>query len=187
MKIAITGTHGAGKSTLSYVLASQFKLIGKNVKIIQEVARACPFPINEGMSKEAAIWIFLEHARKELEAEKKHEIVVCDRTLYDSFVYAKHFNLFDRNDPDTEFERLAYARLQDYDKIFFVEPTMPLLVDNVRSPDEEFRNSVHGIFEGIIHSLSNVVKIDQKLIFEDKEIWKSYCQQLLSPLSLALI
>lgn len=186
MKIAITGTHGAGKSTLSYVLASQFKLMGKNVKIIQEVARTCPFPINEGMSKEAAIWIFLEHARKELEAEKKHEIVVCDRTLYDSFVYAKHFKLFELDDPDTQFERLAYERLKDYDKIFFVEPTLPLLVDNVRSPDEEFRDSVHAIFEGVIQTLSNVEKIDQKLIFEDREIWKSYCQQLQLPLSLAL-
>src|SRR6188768_4363959 len=95
MKIAIVGTHGTGKSTLSYNLASYYKMKGKTVKIVQEVARSCPFPINEKMTIEAAKWIYLEHSRKELEASK-NEICIGDRSVFDSFAYAEYFDLQDK-------------------------------------------------------------------------------------------
>lgn len=172
MKIAIVGTHGTGKSTLSYLLASHYKKQGKNVKIIQEVARNCPFPINHGMTKEAALWIFYEHSKKELEAVEKHEVVICDRSAYDSLVYAKYFNLT----KDELLSELSYqvSYLGDYDKIIFVRPDIPLQTDGVRSSDQEFQNGIDQIFSDKIKYFSHI-EIKSSQIFDKEESWKYFC------------
>lgn len=171
MKIAIVGTHGTGKSTLSYLMASHYKKKGKNVKIIQEVARSCPFPINHGMTVEAAKWIYYEHARKELEAEAKHDIVIGDRSVYDSFVYAMHFELVC---PELRsLDILAHKHLQAYDRVFFVRPDIPLQTDGTRSPDVEFQRSVDEIFANVINVSHVSIKSSQ--IFDKEESWKQYC------------
>src|SRR6187402_3717402 len=95
--IAITGTHGTGKTTLSFQLAAEYKKLGANVKVIQEVARCCPFPLNEHMTRETALWIYHEHSKKELEACRDHDVVICDRTKFDSFVYAEAMNITFQN------------------------------------------------------------------------------------------
>ena len=55
MKIGISGTHGTGKSFLVYELANKYKLDypNKEVTVITEVARQCPFEINQGASLQA--------------------------------------------------------------------------------------------------------------------------------------
>ena len=88
-KIAITGTHGAGKTTLCFMMAGYYKKLGYNVNVVQEVARKCPFPINENMSEEAVLWIYHEHVKTELEVSRNHDIVISDRTFYDSFIYGR--------------------------------------------------------------------------------------------------
>ena len=45
MKVAFIGSHGVGKTTLSYDLAAQLKRRGANVDIVKEVARLSPLPI----------------------------------------------------------------------------------------------------------------------------------------------
>lgn len=175
MKIAIVGTHGTGKSTLSYLLASHYKKQGKNVKIIQEVARSCPFPINHGMTLEAAKWIYYEHARKELEAEAKHEIVIGDRSVYDSFVYASYFNL---NYSDImDLEMIAAEHLSSYDKIIFVRPDIPLQTDGTRSADIEFQKGIDDIYSEFMMQdcVDSYIQINSSQIFDPQESWKQYC------------
>lgn len=171
MKIAIIGTHGTGKSTLSYLMAAYHKKMGKNVKVVQEVARSCPFPINHGMTKEAALWIYLEHSRKELEAEHKHDVVICDRSVYDSFAYAKYFGLMD--DELSSFEESAYKHLHTYDKIIFVKSDLPLQTDGVRPNDKEFQKGVDDIITERIRNL-NKIEIKSSEIFEEFS-WTLLC------------
>lgn len=172
MKIAIVGSHGTGKSTLSYLMASHYKKQGMNVKIIQEVARSCPFPINHGMTEKAAKWIYYEHARKELEAEAKHEIVIGDRSVYDSFVYAQYFNL---NAADIiDLDILAHDHLSTYNRIIFVRPDIPLQTDGTRSPDLEFQKGIDEIFSDVIRG-HNPIEIKSSQIFDPEESWKQYC------------
>ena len=171
MKIAIIGTHGTGKSTLSYLMAAHYKKEGKNVKVVQEVARTCPFPINHWMTKEAALWIYLEHSRKELEAEHKHDVVVCDRSVYDSFAYAKYFGLIDAE--LESFEEAAFKHLYTYDKLIFIRPDMPIQTDGIRPTDKEFQQGVDEIIRKRIEPL-NVTEIKSSEIFEEFN-WTLLC------------
>lgn len=170
MKIAIVGTHGVGKTTLSFALAKHYKQLGKNVKIIQEVARICPFPINEGMSREAAEWIYHEHSKKELEANKDHEIVIGDRSTCDSFAYAKHFKL----NLNIMQVNQAIWHLGTYDKLIFVRPDIPLQPDGIRSIDLEFQKSIDDILSSWLIGYSPI-QIKSSQIFDSEDSWKQFC------------
>lgn len=140
-KIALIGTHGSGKTTYSYQLANEYKLQGKSVKIVQEVARSCPFPLNEKMSKEACLWIYLEHARKELEALKNHDVVICDRSVIDSFIYALSMNCYEK-DLDLYFQS-AEEGMKSYEQIIYIEPSgVNPFADGFRSTDLNFQEKV---------------------------------------------
>lgn len=171
MKIAILGTHGTGKTTLSYHIAAYYKSQGKNVKIIQEVARSCPFPINEKMTIEAAKWIYLEHSRKELEASK-FSVIIGDRSVFDSFVYAQYFKITD--DVLDRYKKVALAELDHYDRLIFVRPDMQLHNDGVRSVDKEFQSSIDEIFESILEK-KETIQLSTSIIFDKDSAWMQYC------------
>jgi thymidylate kinase len=141
--IAITGTHGTGKTTLSFQLAAEYKKLGANVKIIQEVARSCPFPLNADMTVETAHWIYYEHSKKELEACRDHDVVICDRTSFDSFVYAECLDL----DINIGLKDCALSHLYDYDLVYFIRPDKEINPDNVRSVDPDFQYKIDRLFE----------------------------------------
>lgn len=171
MKIAVIGTHGTGKSTLSYFLASYYKMQGKNVKIVQEVARSCPFPINDGLTKESVLWIYHEHSRKELEASKLFDVAICDRSSFDSFVYAKHFNIFDEG-MQSSFIEAKKNLMTGYDHVIFVRPDMPLHADGVRSTNQYFQDSVDHIFsENLIGVRYHEIK-SSNIFREGIDVWK---------------
>lgn len=171
MKIAIIGTHGTGKTTLSYQIAAYYKAQGKNVKIVQEVARSCPFPINEKMTVKSAKWIYLEHARKELEASK-YEVIICDRSVYDSFAYAEYFEISDAL--LQKYRKTALSQLDEYDRIIFVRPDSYIHDDKMRSIDLEFQTSVDAIFhESLINK--ETIQIPTSIIFSKDSKWMQYC------------
>lgn len=140
--IAITGTHGTGKTTLSFLLAAEYKKLGANVKIIQEVARSCPFPLNDKMTVETAHWIYYEHSKKELEACHDHDIVICDRTSFDSFVYAEYLDL----DINVNLKECAKSHLFDYDNLYLVIPDIELKSDGIRSQEPKFQTEIDYMF-----------------------------------------
>lgn len=143
-KIAIIGTHSTGKTTLSYILAAEQKKLGKSVKIIQEVARSCPYPLNEGMTRECCLWIYHEHVKKELEAIQKFDTVICDRSAVDSFMYAKARKCFDCMDTYMHHSFLAAIQwMNTYDEIIWVRPNSSNPApDGIRSIDKKFQMSV---------------------------------------------
>lgn len=171
MRIAIVGTHGTGKTTLSYQIAAYYKRQGKNVKIIQEAARGCPFAINENMTIEAAKWIYLEHSRKELEA-CKYEVIVSDRSSYDSFAYAEHFGLTD--DMLERYRWVSIKELDTYDRLIFIRPNTQIQKDGMRSTDRDFQASIDSIFEKVLKH-KRYIEFTSSDVFKEQEEWIHFC------------
>src|SRR5512145_1893549 len=78
MKLALIGTHGVGKTTLAYDICALRKKQGQNVELVTEVARRCPFPVNEGTTLEAQLWILHTQIADELAAGQRAQTVICD-------------------------------------------------------------------------------------------------------------
>ena len=68
LKLAFVGTHGVGKTTLCFDLASQLKRLDLGVDLVKEVARRCPLPINEETTLDAQAWILHTQIAEEMAA-----------------------------------------------------------------------------------------------------------------------
>jgi len=168
MKIAIIGTHGTGKTTLAYVIATAAKQKGVNVKLVQEVARTSPFPLNEDFDIDCAHWIITSQIKRELSAKaEKSEMIICDRSSIDPICYLK---AVDKPTPKYEaLEDFADEWMKTYDKIIFVYPTGEKLdFDGVRCMDDEYQLEVHDNFlEYIERSKMAVTLFPASKIFEN--------------------
>ena len=87
MKIAFIGSHGVGKTTLCYDLASALKRQGASVDIVKEVARLSPLPINRQTSVDAQTWILMTQVAEEIRSASQNDVVVCDRSVLDNYAY----------------------------------------------------------------------------------------------------
>lgn len=173
-KIALTGTHGVGKTTLAHQICVALKEQNTNVTIVEEKARSCPFPINEAATTQTEIWMIHTQIRAELQAmASRYECAVVDRCSLDAIVY-----WHDRNTPDTYFEKLRDAAIQwvqtEYDMIILVEPssdTDHFAVDAVRDSGIPYRNRIRDLFREYIHTFpphiqERMIRIESDEIFD---------------------
>src|SRR5215813_13564421 len=86
-KVALVGTHGVNKTTIAYELAGVLKRKGKSVELLTEIARECPFPLNERATSDAYQWIIARQVQLELEKAGRADVLVCDRSVLDNFAY----------------------------------------------------------------------------------------------------
>ncbi len=146
MKVAFIGTHGVGKTTLAYGLAMRLKELGANVGFLEEVARRCPFPINEDTSLEAQTWILMDTIRREIELSKIYGEVVCDRSVVDNYCYLE-LALGRR---EALYELVRYWA-SSYDLLFKV-PIRPELLqdDGTRSTDRAFQAAIDTMLDALV-------------------------------------
>jgi len=175
MKIAIIGTHGIGKTTLTYLIAAEGKKRGLNVNTVSEVARSCVFPLNDKFDVDGAQWIISSQISRELTAKaEKYDVLVCDRSAYDPICYLQA-----GDHPQRSYEKLRwYAEewLKTYDKIIFVQPSeIPLQDDGVRSLDEAFQREVHTNF---IIALNKFLHNKMPIEIDSEDIFKGYLELL---------
>ncbi|MBI4467843.1 MAG: ATP-binding protein [Acidobacteria bacterium] len=149
MKIAVIGTHGCGKTSLAFGLCTQLQQRGKAVELIVEMARRCPFPINEATSELGQMWILHAHILAEMEAAARSEVVICDRSVLDNYAYFCH--KFGRRD---HLDGMVRVWTDTYDllvKVPIVEDW--LIEDGVRSIDRGFQRSIDGLVEELLDAL----------------------------------
>jgi len=143
MKIAFIGTHGTGKTTLAHELVSKLKKQGIDAGFLGEVARSCPFPLNENTTKKSQIWIILSQIIKEIEAEEKCETLVSDRSVLDGYCY--YVNKFGRT---KILEPLVREHLKTYSYLIRIPIRKEFLKkDKVRSTDLKFQSNVDKQFD----------------------------------------
>lgn len=174
-KIAITGTHGVGKTTLAHQLCVCLKERQINTVVIEEKARACPFPLNESASVDTEIWMVHSQIRAELDAKaRRYDVAITDRCSLDAIVYWN-----DRNLKSPYFNLLEKASIQwaehEYEHIILVEPSSDtdfFAVDAVRDSGISYRNRIRDLFRTYLDQLS--FESRQKIIYvQSDEIFQS--------------
>ena len=161
-----TVLKNCGKSTLVYSLAAHMKKKGKNVVVLNEIARECPFKINEEATNHTQIWLITKQINTELELSYTYDYVISDRSVIDPCAYAQTLNVFDV----TLIYQFLYSYIQNYYKDIFVldpESFSYNTVDGVRSNDYVFREKVH---KSILRIL-NDIGINYKLVKNKQEIF----------------
>lgn len=153
MKIAIIGTHSTGKTTLIKQLAASFTERGDSVLLVPEIARLCPFPINEDVTPEAQNWIVENQIAYENNLpHTSRQLVLCDRTVLDGFTYL--YRSYVRHkiaDQAAVWEQKAVAHMPTYDFVFKTQKLdLPSVADGTRSTDEAFREEIDTLMTGFL-------------------------------------
>ena len=137
MKIAFIGTHGVGKTTLCYDLAARLKRQDRVVDLVQEVARACPLPINRDTTLQAQAWILHTQIAHELAAAAQDGIVICDRAVLDNYAYLVH-----QAGRRAEYDALVRQWVTTYDYLFKVPIIDPPTFDGKRDVNQTFQRDI---------------------------------------------
>lgn len=169
MKIAFLGTHGTGKTTLAHDVMTNLKKKGIDAGFMSEIARNCPFPLNEDATKKSQIWIILNQIIAEMESEERYGVLVCDRSVLDGYCY--YVNKFGRS---PVLEALVKEHLKTYSKLIRVPIREGFLrKDKVRSTNKNFQKDIDNQFDKMIkefgigdkiHFMGNGQKSDIEII-----------------------
>lgn len=166
-KIAYSGTHGTGKTTSCFNLATQCKLScnSKSIHLLTEVASESPFKINKDTSIESQMWIFANQISRELENSLRYKILISDRTIADNIAYTTVAGYTDLAKNQIEF---AKSFIDTYDYIFVkkIETNNFHYEDGIRdSKDAIFRQNVEDALLEIYDKLSSYMTSPEKIKF----------------------
>jgi thymidylate kinase len=145
VKVAFIGTHGVGKTTLCFDLASRLKRLDLGVDIVKEVARSCPLPINRDTTLEAQAWILHAQIAAEIEAASRYEAVICDRSVLDNYAY-----MVARIGRRPEYEPLVRRWVQTYDALFKVPVLQAPSFDGMRDLDAAFQSEIDAVIDEVL-------------------------------------
>ena len=145
LKVAFVGTHGVGKTTLCFDLASQLKRLDLGVEIVKEVARRCPLPINERTTPDAQAWILHTQIAEEIEAAASYEVVICDRSVLDNYAY-----LVARVGRRPELDGLVASWIRGYDALFKVPVLSAPSFDGMRAVSQSFQMEIDATIDQLV-------------------------------------
>ena len=165
--IAISGTHGTGKSRLAYDITSKLRDLGFNTVVLDEIARTCPFSINQSADFRSQSWLINKQLTTELEMIDRFDYIVTDRAVLDPYAYGKSLHMpgMDNYLPIVRDHINTYYR-----KSYLIEPVSfnYQVDDGVRDMDPEFRMRVH---ENLLTGY-RMCGINYQLVFNVMEIYR---------------
>lgn len=155
-KISLIGTHGVGKTVLTFSLAGRLRASGLDCDVAYENSRKSPFPINEGTTLEGQLWILAAQWKEELEASLRTQLLVCDRSVIDNYAY-----LVRASGRQPWLHDWIAHWLETYDALFLVPaPPGRITRDSKRSTSRSFQREIHGIIE----ELAGEFRVGEKLV-----------------------
>ncbi len=138
MRIAIVGSHGVGKTTLSTKLSEYFGF--PRIPDIVRQASEKKFFINEETPPESQMWIL----SKQIELERNTPIPwVADKALYDNVVYG---NVILRDQKVKDVIRDIVIKEARYDMLLYVPIEFDIQDDGLRSLDVRFQKSIDNAY-----------------------------------------
>src|SRR5262249_37286882 len=144
LKIAFIGSHGVGKTTLCYDLASRLKRQDRAVDLVKEVARSCPLPINRDTTLAAQAWILHTQIAQEIAAVAQSDVVICDRSVLDNYAY-----LVQQSGRQREYDALVATWVGSYDHLFKVPIISAPTFDGMRDMNAEFQRQIDSTIDAL--------------------------------------
>jgi AAA domain len=153
-KVALVGTHGVNKTTVAYELAGVLKRKGRTVELLTEIARECPFPLNEQATREAHQWIIARQVQLEIEKAPRADFLVCDRSVLDNFAY--YVRRYGSRGEEAE-ALGAYCRswMKTYELLVRLPIARVLAADGFRSTNAEFQLEIDLLCDELFESAYN--------------------------------
>lgn len=145
MKIAFIGSHGVGKTTLCFDVASRIKRLDMGVDLVKEVARTCPLPINRDTTLEAQAWILHTQVAEEIAAVSKNEVVISDRSVLDNYAYLVH-----QVGRQPEYDELVRKWMDSYDGLFKVPILQAPSFDGTRDVSGAFQYEIDAVIDQLL-------------------------------------
>lgn len=154
-RIALTGAHGVGKTTLAETAVQTLRAKGVAVSLTPEVPRVIcdlakdPVFFRRG-NNTALKQALLLYGQTQIEYQKSQQgssILVCDRALLDHWAYTKHFFSEEfKNDGVLDlYEHFISDYCRSYNRLFYIPIEFPPLDDGTRESDEAFQRSIDEI------------------------------------------
>ena len=127
----------------------------KNMTVLCEVARDCPYPINGETSVEAQSWIFAEQVKRELDMAIRYDTIVLDRPVFDSIAYTMRID-----QKLGEYMLEMATRALHYDLIYVMFPEkLYLETDGIRDTNESFQIEIHEILMSIYERVQDKLNV----------------------------
>jgi thymidylate kinase len=140
-KVALVGTHGVNKTTIAYELAGLLKRRGQTVELLTEIARECPFPLNEQATRDAYQWIIARQVQLEIEKAPRADVLVCDRSVLDNFAYyARRYGT--KGEEAEALRSYCGSWMRSYDLLVRLPVSEALAPDGFRSTDADFQREI---------------------------------------------
>lgn len=131
MRIAIVGSHGVGKTTLSIKLSNHFGF-ARIPDIVRE-AHEKKFVINEETPPESQFWIL----SKQIELERNTpQPWIADKTLFDNIIYG---NVILKDQKVKEVIADIVIKEARYDVMLYIPIEFAIADDGLRSLNSEFQ------------------------------------------------
>ena len=151
MKIAFTGSHGVGKTTIIKLLE---KRLGTNnsVNVTREIPRIICYLVNNPeyfrRSQNTLVKqmiILLGQLTQEHELANT-EYLICDRTIFDHWAYTTYlFSDELTEDYKITCEEFQKSHMKTYDKIFYIPIEFDVEDDGTRENDKSFQKEIDKI------------------------------------------
>lgn len=154
MRVAITGSHGVGKSTLINDLLNylnQEAREGGGFKLLPEAPRQAfelGFPINENNTPETQFWIFAKQLEMELIAQDNY---IADKCFIDLLAYAMYI-FREKQDFINILKDISRRAARKYDLVIYLPSgEFPIEDDGVRSIDPKFQEGIDKLILEILN------------------------------------
>ncbi|MFI1063895.1 AAA family ATPase [Streptomyces spororaveus] len=161
-RVAFTGTHSTGKTTLIRRVEMELRATGLTVArtpaSFAQQAAELGFPKLHKQSPECTEWIIAASCAAVAEATLKADVVLIDRSAVDPLAYYMAALERSGQDPDPKvmdgLVRLVQAHAATYDRLYatVLDPSVPL--GDCRDRDPDYRASVDRNIHSLMTSLN---------------------------------